>query len=398
MYPRAERGFGSDRFVGCDGSSSHMRVRSPGGAHFFNPSANYRDSKRQDPSIYHGPYGFGRLRPKSAFDNREYPMGADQAPSEAAAVPRTDHRITRQFTGSNRSLLRRRSPIERADTYGMFPRMPNIRDTSPDRNRFRRYPQGVSRGIRDQYLRHIPDDSTRYESRMPHCIDRRERSISPHGGRPHHTVPYKRARSRSRSHSPIDWLLHRDRNEGSRRRNRSPDFRSDARIDRVRLPFAKRFAAGYGEFITSPRSRVSPQRNSKIFEDRSNPGLDHFRERKSHVRMIQQDQRFDQVRPFRRLNSHDYFNPMIRPRRFPDRTTGGKGCKYETSDDAKHSSRYPMIHRVRCYDTDGGARRFRYNEEDSYMAKNSLTVTNSTGVSSRRPDDADAPRTASDDR
>ncbi|MBA0750143.1 hypothetical protein Gogos_004000, partial [Gossypium gossypioides] len=398
LYPRAERGSGSDRFVGCDGSSSHMRVRSPGGAHFFNPSANYRDSKRQDPSIYHGPYGFGRPRPKSAFDNREYPMGADQAPSEAAGVPRTDHRITRQFTGSNRSLLRRRSPIERADSYGMFPRMPNVRDTSPDRNRFRRYQQGVSRGIRDQYLRHIPDDSSRYESRMPHCIDRRERSISPHGGRPHHTVPYKRARSRSRSRSPIDWLLHRDRNEGSRRRNRSPDFRSDARIDRVRLPFAKRFAAGYGEFISSPRSRVSPQRNSKIFEDRSNPGLDHFRERKSHMRMIQQDQRFDQVRPFRRLNSHDYFNPMIRPRRFPDRTTGGKGCKYETSDDGKHSSRYPMIHRVRCYDTEGGARRFRYNEEDSYMAKNSLTVTNSTGVSSRRPDDADAPRTASDDR
>ncbi|KAL1150679.1 hypothetical protein V6Z11_A10G280300 [Gossypium hirsutum] len=334
LYPRAERGSGSDRFVGCDGSSSHMRVRSPGGAHFFNPSANYRDSKRQDPSIYHGPYGFGRPRPKSAFDNREYPMGADQAPSEAASVPRTDHRITRQFTGSNRSLLRRRSPIERADSYGMFPRMPNVRDTSPDRNRFRRYPQGVSRGIRDQYLRHIPDDSSRYESRMPHCIDRRERSISPHGGRPHHTVPYKRVRSRSRSRSPIDWLLHRDRNEGSRRRNR----------------------------------------------------------------MIQQDQRFDQVRPFRRLNSHDYFNPMIRPRRFPDRTTGGKGCKYETSEDGKHSSRYPMIHRVRCYDTDGGARRFRYNEEDSYMAKNSSTVTNSTGVSSRRPDDADAPRTASDDR
>ncbi|KAL4388245.1 hypothetical protein GQ457_09G030900 [Hibiscus cannabinus] len=166
-------------------------------------------------------------------------------------------------------------------------------------------------------------------------------------------------------------------------------------MDRVRLPFTKRFGAGYGEFISPPRRRVSPQRNSRMFEDR-NPGLDHFRGRKSHVRM--QDQRFDQARPIRRLNSNDYFNPMIRPRRSPDRSAGVRGCKYEVSNDSKHGSRYAMIHRERCYDTDGGACRFRYNEEDSYMAKNSLTVTNATGVSTRCPDDANAPRTASEDR
>ncbi|XVF09922.1 hypothetical protein REPUB_Repub07fG0139100 [Reevesia pubescens] len=398
-YPRAEREAGSDKFVGRDRSTSHMRGRSPGGGHFFNPSAHYWDYKRQHAPIYHGPYNFGRPRPKSVVETRGYPLATDQAPSEAAGVARSDNRISRQFMGSPngvyRPLLRRRSPVDRDDSYGMHPRMPSIRDTSPDRTRFRRYPQGVSRGIRDEYLRHIPDDGE-YLSRMPHRIGRRERSISPHGGRPHYTVPYKRTRSRSRSRSPIGWLLQRDRNEGSRHRSRSPDFRSDARIDRVRLPFTKRFAAAYGEeFISPPRSRISPQRNSRMFEDR-NPGLDHFRGRKSPVRMFRQGQRFDQVRSIRRLNSDDYFRPMIRPRRFPDMAAGGKGCKYEGSDDDKHGSRYEMIHRVRRYDTDGAVRRFRYNAEDSYVANNSLTVTNAIGVSSRRPDDA--PRTASEDR
>ncbi|GMI80868.1 hypothetical protein HRI_001756100 [Hibiscus trionum] len=393
-YPQAGRAAGSDKFAGSDRSYSHVRGRSPGGAHVFNSSANYWDPKRRHAPIYDCPDNFGHPRPEIVFGNREYPTGTDQIPSEAAGVARPGHRITRQFMGSYRSPVRRRSPIERVDSYSMHPRFPTVRDTSPDRNRFRRYPQGVSRGIRDEYLRHIPDDSTQYMSRMLHPLDRRERSISPHSGRPHHAVPYKRVRSRSRSRSPIDLLLQRDRNVDSRCRNRSPDFRSDARMDRVRLPFTKQFGAGYGEFISPPRRRVSPQRNSRMFEDH-NPGLDHFRGRRSHVRM--QDRRFDQARPIRRLNPNDYFNPMIRPRRFPDRSAGGKGCKYEVSDDGKHGSRYATIHRERFYDTDGGARRFQYNEEDSYMAKNSLTVSNATGVSSRRPDDIDAPRTASED-
>ncbi|GMI87261.1 hypothetical protein HRI_002395400 [Hibiscus trionum] len=397
LHPRAGRGAGSDKFAGSDRSYSHMRGRSPGVAHVFNPSSNYWDSKRQHPPIYDYPDNFGRPRQKSVFGNREYPTGTDQIPSEAAGVARPGHHISRHFMGSYRSPVRRRSPIERVDSYSMHPRIPPVRDTCPDRNRFRRYPQGFSRGIRDEFLRNIPDDNTQYIRRMPHCLDRRERSNSPHGRRPHHTIPYKRARSRSRSRSPIGLLLQRDRSEGTRHRNRSPDFRSDARMDRVRLPLTKRFGAGHGEFISPPRSHVSPKRNSRMFEDR-NPGLDHFRERQSHGRMIRQDQRFDQARSIRRLNSDDYFNPMIRPRRFPDRAAGGKGCKYEVSDDGKHGSRYAMIHRVRCYDTDGGARRFRYNDEDSFMAKNSLTVTNASGVSSRHPDDADAPRTASEDR
>ncbi|XWS37870.1 hypothetical protein CRYUN_Cryun19dG0082600 [Craigia yunnanensis] len=379
-YPRAEREAGSDKFMGRDRSASHMRGRSPGGGHFFNPSANYWDSKQQHAPIYHGHYNFRRPRPKSVVENRGYPVATDQAPSEAAGVARPDNCLNRQFMGPSngvyRPLLRRRSPVVRDDSYGMHTRMPTVRNTSSDRTRFRRYPQGVNRGIRDEYLRHIPDEGTEYFSHMPHRLGRRERSISPHGGRPHYTVPYKRTRSRSRSRSPIGWLFLRDRNEGSRRHSRSPDFRSDARIDRVRLPFTKRFnTADYGEeFISPPRSCISPQRNSRMFEYR-NSGLYHFRGHKSPVRMFRQGQRFDQVRPIRRLNSDGYFRPMIRPRRFPDMTASGKGCKYEGSDDDKHGSRYGMIHRVRRNDTDGAVRHIRYNAEDSYEASNSLTVT-----------------------
>ncbi|XVE64263.1 hypothetical protein DITRI_Ditri07aG0087000 [Diplodiscus trichospermus] len=373
-YPRAERETGSDKFMGRDRSASHMRGRNSGGSHFFNPPANYWDSKRQSPPIYHGPCNFGHARPKNIVQNRGYPMTTDQALSEDAGVVRPDNRVNRQFVGPSngvyRPILRRRSPVGRDDSYGMHTRMPTIRDNSPDRTRFRRYPQGVNRGIRDEYLRHIPDDGAEYCSRMPHRLGRRERSISPDGGRPHYTVPYKRTRSRSRS--PIGWLLQRDLNEGSRRRSRSPDFRSDARIERARLPFTKRFGSDYGEFISPPRSRISPQRNSRMFEDR-NSGLDNFWGRKLPVRMFRQRQRIDQMRPIRRLNSDDYLRPMIRTRRFPDLNAGGKGCKYEGSDDDKHGTRCEMITRGRRYDTDGAVRRLRYHAEDSYVANNSLT-------------------------
>ncbi|OMO71823.1 hypothetical protein COLO4_28015 [Corchorus olitorius] len=397
-YPRAEREVGSEKFMGRDRSASHMRGRSPAGGHYFNPSTSYWDSKRQHSPSYNGPYNLGRTRPKGVVENRGYPMTADQMPSDATAVGRRDNYIRRPVY---RPVLRRRSPVERDDSYGVHTRMGTVRDTSPDLPRFRRYQQGVNRGIRDEYLRHVPDEGAEYFSRMPHRLGRRERSISPHGGRPHYTLPYKKTRSRSRSRSPTGgWLMQRDRNEASRRRSRSPDFRSDARIDRVRMPFTKRFAADYGEeFVPPARNRISPQRNSRVFDDRNAGGLDHFRGRKSPVRMFRQGQRFDQVRPVRRMNSDDYFRPMIRQRRFPDMAGGGgggKGCKYEGSDDDKQGSRYEMMHRVRRYDTDGAVSRFRFNAEDSYVANNSLTVTNAIGVSSRRPEDAT--RTDSEDR
>ncbi|GLT35908.1 hypothetical protein SLA2020_103210 [Shorea laevis] len=289
-YPQTEREGGSDKFIGRGRPVSRMRGRSPGGGHFFNPSAGYWDSKRQHSPNHHGAYRSACLRPKSAIEGRGYVVSTDQTlPEPAGVTARPDNRINRHFMSSTsnsgyRPLMRRRSPVERDDSYGMHMRMATVRDGSPDRSRFRRYPQGVGRGMRPDYLRHDPDEATEYITRLPHRLGRRERSISPEG---HYVESYKKTRSSSRSRSPMGFLVQRDRNEGSRRHSRLPDFRSDARTDRVRL-FPKRFPSDYGEsFISPPQDRISPQRNSRVFEDR-NSGLDHLRGRKSPVRMLRE--------------------------------------------------------------------------------------------------------------
>ncbi|GLU21133.1 hypothetical protein SLE2022_372940 [Rubroshorea leprosula] len=289
-YPQAEREGGSDKFIARERPVTRMHGRSPGGGHFFNPSAGYWDSKRQHSPSRQGAYHSACPRPKSAIEGRGFVVSTDQSLPEAAAVSsRPDNRINRHFisspsNGGYRPLVRRRSPVERDASYGMHMRMATVREGSPDRSRFRRYPQGVGRCIRDDYLGHEPDEATEYVSRLPHQLGRRERSISPEG---HYAEPYKKTQSRSRSRSPMRFLVQRDRNEGSRRRSRLPDFRSDARIDRVRL-FQKRFPTEYGEsFISPPSGRISPQRNSRVFEDR-NSGLDQFRGHKSPVRVFRE--------------------------------------------------------------------------------------------------------------
>lgn len=362
LCPRSERESDPNgRFMGRDRFSLHMRRRSPGGGHIVNT--------RQSPPC-HGPYGSGRPRPRSVVESRGFLMASDRTMFEATGVEGFDNRVRRQYMSSSSNSVYRpinRRPLGyRDDIYtGTAP----IRDDiGADRTRFRRYPQGISRGFREDYRRPIPNYPA--DDHMPHRMARRERSISPLGGeRPHYVQPYKKPRSRSRSRSPSSWFSVRDRNEGSRRRSRSPDFRS-TRINRVRAPFKKRFEVEYEEgFMSPPRNRISPQRNPPRFDDRIS-GLDNFRDRKSPVRMFRQSQRFDSSRPFR---------PMIPPRRFPDVGSGtGRGYKYEGADlddRRKPGNRYEVIHRVRRYDNDGDGvmRRLRYNNnpEDSFVANES---------------------------
>ncbi|KAH9677635.1 Dentin sialophosphoprotein-like protein [Citrus sinensis] len=362
LCPRSERESDpNNRFMGRDRFSLHMRRRSPGGGHIVNT--------RQSPPC-HGPYGSGRPRPRSVVESRGFLMASDRTMFEVSGVEGFDSRVRRQYMSSSSNSVYRsinRRPLGcRDDIYtGTAP----IRDDiGPDRSRFRRYPEGISRGFREDYRRPMPNYPA--DDHMPHRIARRERSISPLGGeRPHYAQPYKKPRSRSRSRSPSSWFSMRDRNEGSRRRSRSPDFRS-TRINRVRAPFKKRFEVEYEEgFMSPPRNRMSPQRNPPRFDDRIS-GLDNFRDRKSPVRMFRQSQRFDSSRPFR---------PMIPPRRFPDMGSGaGRGYKYEGTDlddRRKPGNRYEVIHRVRRYDNDGDGvmRRLRYNNnpEDSFVANES---------------------------
>ncbi|GAV76296.1 hypothetical protein CFOL_v3_19771 [Cephalotus follicularis] len=331
---------------------------------------------RSEFNSYRGPYGSGRFTPKSVTGSSRYIMDSDHTVSEAAGVAAFDSRVSRRYLGSSSSVyqpfMRKRSPANRGDLFGMQP----PRDISPDRRRFRRYPQSVSRGSREEYPRSLPGDSTAFSNRMTHHLARRERSVSPfsggRGSRHYQNHHYKKSQSRSRSRSPGSWLMPRDRNEGSRRRSRSPNFRSEVRMDRVRLPFQKRFVADYEDFMSAPRSRISPQHNSRWFDDRCS-ALDNFRGRKSPGGMLRQSQRFDAVRSIRRLNSDNYVRPMIHHRRFPDASGAGRGCKYEGSDDDRRrtGNRYEMINRVRRYDPDSAVRRCQYNAEDSFVANDS---------------------------
>lgn len=329
-----------------------MHDRSQGGDHWVDHSVDYWDSKHHHSFSYYGPYDSGHPGPKSVIVNSKG--------------------VYRRFI--------RRSPADMDDAYGMDTGGAPVRDISNDRSRVRsgRYAQGVvrgPRGPRDGYHGPMPDDTTESSVRMPHYLARREGSFSPihtRGG-PHFSQPRKKSRSRSRTRSPPAWLLPRERNVGLRHLSRSPDFRSEARMERVRLPFQKpSFTADYETgFVSPPRSRFPPQRNSRWIDNRD-CGIDHFRDRRSPVRMFRPSQRFDSVGSPGRLKSDDYFRPMIRPGRFPEIAAAGRGRRYEDSDDdrRKHGTRYEMIHPVRRYERDGVLRRFRYDAEDDFVSHN----------------------------
>lgn len=346
------------KFMGRDRAAPHVCGGRPGGHHFVNPSAGYWDS---------GTCTSGTPRPKSVVESRGYIMAHTY--SEAAGI---DDYARRQFinpssNGVYERIIRRRSPTHRDDAYVRHTGVVPVRAGSPIRSRFRRFPLGVTRGIREEYRRSMPEDNIEYSNHSAQRLSRRERSISPfRRGRPYYTVAYKKSWSRSSSRSSTAYLPPREKNEGSRHHSRSPDFRSDARMDRVRLPPQKHFAAEFEEgFMSQTRRRFSTQ-HPKWLDDR-NGALGNFRGRKSPVNMFRQSRRFDSVRPVRRLDSDDQFTPMVRSRKFPDIEDTGRGGENEGSDDdrRKHINRYEVVQRVRRYDTDGVVRRFRYNYDDS---------------------------------
>lgn len=332
VCPRLLRGAGLNKYIARDRyATSEMHCRSGGGGR----SVGSRHS-----AISYGPYVSAHPRPRNVIESRGFVMTSDHAISDAEAVEGFDSR--RQYLSSSSGSFYRpfnqRYAAYRDDFYGTY----LVRDDiNPDRGRFRKYPQGVSRSIREEFRRPMPNYSSEYTDHIPYRMRRRERSISPQ--------PYRKSRSRSRSHSPRAWLLLRERNEVSRRRSQSPDFRS-ARTDRVRLHFQKRYASEYDEdFVSLTRNRLSPQCNSRF--DYRISGSDNFRDRKSpSMRMFQKSQRFDSVCSIK---------PMVHPRRLADIGSGGREYKCEVGgedDRRKQGNRYKMMPRVRRYGTDGVTR------------------------------------------
>ncbi|XP_062120346.1 uncharacterized protein LOC133834684 [Humulus lupulus] len=416
------------------------------------------DSRRRESPTYNGSFGADRPRPKSVIEGRGY--------SEAGFAG-IDNHVHRQSINSSNGSYRhqpRRSPCSRDDAHNIQRGVGPFRDGSPDRRRFRRYPPGVGRGFREDYHRTMPQNGSdeypyhvnrmvrreqntspprehdaakprssrspdyRFDTRMERMrlpfqkqgfgakcemgfISPPRRRFSPqHNSRwfndpngtsdeyPYHVnrmvrrdqnasppprgpvyyrrpLPFKRSQSRSRSRSPGPWMSRE--HDTKHRSSRSPDYRFDSRMERMRLPFQKQ---GFGAkcemgFMSPPRRRFSPQHNSRWFDD-PNGGSDHFRGRRLPGRTFQQQQqgqRFDSVGTSRRMNSDDYFEPAMRPARFNEMGRGGgRARRYEGSADERRNNddRFEVFSRTRRYDSDGVVRRFRYDEEDSFATRN----------------------------
>lgn len=341
-YPHFERMTGSDKSVRRGRSPLHMHDRIQGGGRWVDHSADDWNSKRQHSYRYCGPFDPENPGPKSVIVNSK---------------------------GVYRRMIRR-SPTDRDAAYGMHTGMAPGRDIGTNgRGRSGRYQQGFGRGTRaprNGYPEPMADDSES-SVRVPYHLTRRERTFSPiHGrGAPHFSQPRRKSRSRSRTRSPPMWLLEKERPVGLRRFSRSPDFRPEVRMDRVRLPFQKpSFPAEYdADFISPPRNRFSPPHNSRWVDDRD-CAVDQFRDRRSPVRMFRQSQRFDSVGVPGRLKSDNNFRPMIRSGRFAEMAGGGRGRRFEGSDDdrRKYGDRYDILP-VRHYERDGILRQIRYDAE-----------------------------------
>ncbi|KAJ0250999.1 Dentin sialophosphoprotein-like protein [Hirschfeldia incana] len=345
----SERDAGPNKFVGRERTEMRMQNRSPRRGQFSRWDSEHRFS----PSVYkRGQYGFERPPPKAVEEGRVRMSGFDQPGPD----PGPQGYVRRHFSNGG---------------Y---------------RGRFRRFPDGNgNRDFRGVDCSYPPSDANDYPSRMHNSRinSRRERSNSPPVFRRLHDP---QSRSRPRSRSPVSW----------NGQNRSPPgFRADDnRMERVRLPFQKRFPVDQEMGFMSPQRN---QRNSRFFDSRNNDGggenhYNNFRGRKSPPgRMFRQEQRFDNMRRVNSENNNN-FRPFVRHgnnnRRFDDGGGGsrGEGCRYE-----KNENMYEMVHRrpppPRGLETveedDGGnIRRFRLEAEQLDTVVSSDNKKNNNEASS----------------
>ncbi|KAJ4955843.1 hypothetical protein NE237_012626 [Protea cynaroides] len=386
---RVERVPASAQSIRRGGSSSlHMHGRGRG-------SDCWVDSSRWGPERHRSP-GFGHPAPKNAaaaaaakIESSGFVVAPDGTVVKAGGLGR--HSVNASLGGVRRSFTRRGSSSDRNEFLGMHMELCPVVETSPDRSitvergRSGRFgPQVVGAGLRERYQGPSPDDSC---LRMQHPLVTRERSYSPiqRRGAPRLSRSRTKSPSRSRTRSPHAWPSPRGRDgcvngsgPGLRHHSRSPpNFRSEARMERVRPPHRRPgFLADHiAGFAPTSRIRGSPQYSSRWVENRRDH-VDHFGEhgykprssvleRRSPRRIFPRGHRFDLVGSMGRSKPDDYYR-SIHPGRFPEKVGAGRGSRYDESDDdrRKHGHRYGFVHPVRRYDTDGPVKRFRYDVED----------------------------------
>lgn len=356
-YPRAEREISPDRYLG-----RYKSAAASGEGDRVHQWTSWFPKRRHTINYQGG-------------EGRSFTRSRNKTGESINKIDGVDYHEPRQTNYLSKGLHRpfiRRSPAERDDYFGVGRRVPLTRGVGNYRSAGH-YSQRPGRDFGEDF-KPLPEDAGA-PVRMPRYLPKRDRSFSPsnNGRQTHMNLPRRRSHSRSRMRSPPRaWHSHREqRTFGGRRLSRSPDFRSEARMERTRLSFSKStFVSDYGEggYISPSRGRFSPQRNCRWVDDRNFADNNHTRRRRSPppARVFRRDQRFDGVGPSGRLKSNDYFRPLMqRPGRFTYMANGGRECKLEANYDD------------RSFDNNGDAgntRQFLHNDTagagDDSEAKN----------------------------
>ncbi|XXG43496.1 hypothetical protein AAC387_Pa01g3521 [Persea americana] len=402
-----ERDSGLAKSIGRGGSSGHLCGRGRAGNHSSESSGAHWGWNCHHSPGYYRPGDHGLPGPKNAaaaaaakLESSGFVVAPDFTIVRAGAV--TPDRVRRQSENSpsqnlHRSLTGRGSSTDRDGALGFG--MPlgghgHVRDISPSRSlsgnrgRSSRYALRVcGTGQRVRY--NGPSYSNDIGSSLPiqHPLPRRQRSFSPMPRRSRRSRSRTKSLSRSRSRSPHMWTSAQggsssgiNRGPGLRRQlSRSPDFRMETRIRRMRSPHRRQ---GFPEhtigFVQPPRNHNSPSHASRWIDDRRGDAPDHFREhaykrtsiseRSSPGRGFSRNHRFDLMDSPGRIKMDDYYRPM-HSGRFPEFSGGVRGRpRHDEIDDdrRKPGERYGMVDSMRHFDDDGIAKRFRYDVEDGF--------------------------------
>ncbi|KAA8522436.1 hypothetical protein F0562_013203 [Nyssa sinensis] len=367
-HPRSGRESGTFRSFG---RGRYIHGRGRGGDHWVDSPDNDRGLKRHRSPIYHGLASFHR-------------SGPDDMKEGGAGLGR---HAGRQATNASSHVLRRSfrsgSPTDRQEIFDMRTSIRQAGEMSPDRcvtigrGRAVRYgPRFGGGGPKGRYHGPVNDDCIESSLNYSHPLSRRRRSLSPIGrrGNPRSQRSSSKSSSRSRTRSPNAWQSPRGRSGaglagsvGFRHQSRSPNFRSEGRMPRLRSP---RLRPGFVDdhvigFMSVPRSHGSPPPNSRWVGYKQRSSL---LDRRSPGRIGPRGERFDVLDSSRKLKPNEYYRP-VHPGRFSELNEAGRGGPRDegTDDDRrKHGYRNGLVHSARHYDMDGEVKRFRYDVEDSF--------------------------------
>ncbi|KAJ8752792.1 hypothetical protein K2173_008527 [Erythroxylum novogranatense] len=326
LQNRDAAGDTSKKLLERDRITYNFCAQSPDKGRFANHPTRYWDADQRYSLSSRSPYCFCPPRPRSAIEGRGW--GSDYSEPEDTWFFSCNHR---QFMNSSTcdgyEHNMRRFPVIRNYNYTMDTRrLLPVRDFVPTRSKFKRYRQELGRGIREEYNRLIPEETPECPNHLPHWLPKRDRrSISPLSrGQYHYGLARRKSPPRSRCLSPATYALQREQNVDSRCQSRSLVYGSDARAERLKLPFQKRFAATYEDSYKSPtRNRFSSHHSSKWYDER-NGALPNYRGRKSPTKMSHESRWFSYARPTLKSDSYNQFSPRRHSRKFSEMGDGGR--------------------------------------------------------------------------